>query len=94
MYKLNGFDDCIVGITAEKGEELRLVYSIDRFVRKIQMMELITYESAYALFRQILEADEDYELPVFVESATIFDIDSGDTRLQLDLETLLAGDRH
>lgn len=94
MYKIDGFDDCILGISAEKGEELRLVYSIDKFVRKIQQFESVTYESAYRLFRYMLENDEDFELPVFVESANIFDISSCETRLQLESERILAGEEH
>lgn len=94
MYKIDGFDDCILGISAEKGEELRLVYSIDKFVRKIQQYESLTYESAYKLFRCMLENDEDFELPVFVETANVLDISSCETRLQLEAERILAGERH
>lgn len=94
MYKLSGFDDCIIGITAEKGEELRLVYSIEKVVLKIKRQAACSYQGAYQIFRELLEGDEDYELPIFVEKATIDMIEQNETQLQIDLEALNAGEIH
>lgn len=94
MYKLSGFDDCILGISAEKGEELRLVYSIEKVVLKIKRQAACSYQSAYIIFRELLEGDDDYELPIFVEKASLEMIEQNETQLQIDLEALNAGEVH
>lgn len=70
------------------------MYSIEKFVRKVMSYESVTYETAYRLFRLMLENDEDFELPVFVETANIMSINSCETRMQLEVERILAGERH
>ena len=85
MYKISGLDNCIIGITADRvteGHELRLVYSVGLVVKEIMRAHSITEEMAYRAFIEILDSDVDYELPVFVEAASLQEIERGETLLQ------------
>jgi hypothetical protein len=45
---LDGFDDCIVGITEEFGNEPRVLYSRDKIITKL--MEDMTEDEAYEYY--------------------------------------------
>jgi hypothetical protein len=45
---LDGFDDCIVGITEEFGNEPRVIYSRDKIITKL--MEDMTEDEAYEYY--------------------------------------------
>lgn len=45
---LTGFDDCIIGITEEFGNEPRILYSKDKIIKKL--MEDMTEEEAYEYY--------------------------------------------
>ena len=96
MYKISGLDNCIIGITADRvteGHELRLVYSVGRVISELMRQNNITEALAYRAFMDILSADIDYELPVFVEAATINEIEQGMTLLQTGFQ-MIEGDLH
>lgn len=96
MYKISGLDNCIIGITADRvteGHELRLVYSVGRVVSELMRQHSINEETAMLAFVDLLNADTDYELPVFVEAATINEIEQGMTLLQTGFQ-MIEGDLH
>lgn len=47
---LDGFDDCIVGISEEFGMEPRVVYSKQRIIQKMVETDLMTEEEAIEYF--------------------------------------------
>ena len=58
------------------------MYSVGLVVKELMRQNDITEELAYRAFIEILNADVDYELPVFVEAATIQQIEQCETVLQ------------
>lgn len=47
---MDGYDDCIVGISEEFGRETRIVYSKQRIIQKMVKTDLMTEEEAIEYF--------------------------------------------
>lgn len=92
MFKLSGYDHCLVGLVSGANAESRLCYSVDLVIRTLCKMHDISEASAYQFFiDNLLQADLGDEGPVFLERCSISDIEQHDTRLMAIMDSIQEG---
>lgn len=47
---LDGFDDCIIGLTEEFGNNIRILYSIEKIIDKLMLDSEMTEEDAWEYY--------------------------------------------
>lgn len=69
MIKMDGFDDCVLGVVNIVGQEPRLVYDTQRVIEKLQSSSEMTEEEAWEYWEyNQLGAYVGEDSPAFFES--------------------------
>jgi len=86
--KMDGFDDCIVGVCESFGNEPRIVYDIDLIIQKL-MKEGMSYDDAVEFYEyNQAGAYVGKNTPVFVESIVASDIKKRKIKLKHRMQML------
>jgi len=66
--KLDGFDDCVVGVVSTFNTSMLLLYDIEKIIRKLMERDKMTWEEAVEYYAyNIRGAYFGYNSPIFLE---------------------------
>ena len=89
MYKLAGFDDCVVGLASGCQGSSHVCYSVDLIIDKLCRENGCEPSDAYAyLIDNLLHADFGTDSPVFLEPSSMDQITSVGTAMEQIIEQI------